>query len=83
MAIPGKERTLWWETLSQGLPSKLAELPSSCTAVSDGTVVKNVPVNVEHARDMALTPGLGRSPGVGNGSPLQYSCLENPVDREA
>ena len=30
-----------------------------------------------------LIPGLGRSPGEGNGNPLQYSCLENPMDREA
>ena len=69
--------------MSQGLPSNRAELPSSCTAVSDGTVVKNLPVNVEDARDMGLTPGLERSPGVGNGNPLQYSSLENPMDREA
>ena len=34
-------------------------------------------------RDMGLLPGSGRSPGVGNGNPLQYSCLENPMDREA
>ena len=33
--------------------------------------------------DLGLTPGLGRSPGEGNGNPLQYSCLENPVDRGA
>ena len=32
---------------------------------------------------MGLMPGLGRSPGVGNGSPLQYSCLDNSMDREA
>ena len=31
--------------------------------------------------DLGLTPGLGRSPGEGNGNPLQYSCLENPMDR--
>ena len=34
-------------------------------------------------RDMGLIPGLGRSPGEGHGSPLQYSCLENPLDRGA
>ena len=39
----------------------------------DGTVVKNL---LASARDMVSTPGLGRSPGVGNGNPLQYSCLE-------
>ena len=35
------------------------------------------------ARDSGLIPEPGRSPGVGNGNPLQYSCLENPMDREA
>ena len=34
-----------------------------------------------NAGDLGLIPGLGRSPGVGNGNPLQYSCLENPTDR--
>ena len=34
-------------------------------------------------RDLGSIPGLGRSPGEGNGYPLQYSCLENPMDREA
>ena len=36
-----------------------------------------------NARDLDLIPGLGRSPGEGNGNPLQYSCLENPMDRRA
>ena len=36
-----------------------------------------------HAGDQGLIPGLGRSPGEGNGNPLQYSCLENPMDRGA
>ena len=36
-----------------------------------------------HTRDRGLTPGSARSPGTGNGSPLQFSCLENPMDREA
>ena len=35
------------------------------------------------AGDLGLIPGLGRSPGEGNGNPLHYSCLENPMDREA
>ena len=42
--------------------------------------VKNVPAN---AGDAGLIPGSGRSPGGGNGNPLQYSCLENPMDRGA
>ena len=33
------------------------------------------------AEDLGLIPGLGRSPGEGNGNPFQYSCLENPIDR--
>ena len=37
--------------------------------------------SVCNAGDLSLIPGLGRSPGGGNGNPLQYSCLENPVDR--
>ena len=45
-----------------------------------GSVVKNLPASVG---DMGLIPGLGRSPGEGNGNPLQYSCLENPMDRGA
>ena len=45
-----------------------------------GSVVKNPPAN---AGDVGLIPGLGRSPGKGNGNPLQYSCLENPMDRRA
>ena len=46
-------------------------------------MVKNPPVNAEDARDVGLTPGLERYPGEGNANPLQYSCLENPMDREA
>ena len=44
-------------------------------------MVKNPPANAEDARDSSLIPGLGRSPGGGNGFPLQYSCLGNPMDR--
>ena len=46
----------------------------------DGSVVKNQPAN---ARDEGSIPGLGRSPREGNGNLLQYSCLGNPMDREA
>jgi len=41
----------------------------------------DVKASVYNAGDQGLIPGLGRSPGEGNGSPLQYSCLENPMDR--
>ena len=48
-----------------------------------GIMVKNLPVNAEGARDMSSIPGLGRSPGVGNGNPPKCSCLENSMDRGA
>ena len=48
-----------------------------------GSVVKSTPANAGNARDPGLIPGSGRSPGKGNGNPLQYSCLENPMDRGA
>ena len=46
-------------------------------------VVKNPPANAGDVRDAGLTPGLGRCPEGGNGNPLQYSCLENSMHREA
>ena len=45
-----------------------------------GSVVKNPSANIE---DVGLIPGQGRSPGGGNGNPLQYFCLENPMNRGA
>ena len=46
-------------------------------------VVKNLPANAGDIRDMGSIPGSGRSPGGGHGNPLQYSCLEDPMDRGA
>ena len=46
-------------------------------------VVKNLPTNAGDARDLGSIPGLGRFPGGENGNPLQYSCLENSMDRRA
>ena len=46
-------------------------------------MVKNSPANAGSIRDRGSIPGLGRSPGGGHGNPLQYSCLENPIDRGA
>ena len=51
-----------------------------CEGFPDGSVVKNLPAN---AGDVDSVPELGRSPGEGNGYPLQYSCLGNPEDRRA
>ena len=46
-----------------------------------GSMLKNPPANARAAGDSGLIPGLGRSPGGRNGNPLQYSCLENSMDR--
>ena len=46
-------------------------------------MVKNLPTKAGEIRHEGSIPGLGRSPGEGNGNPLQYSCLENPMDRGA
>ena len=46
-------------------------------------VVKNLPANAEDIRDTGSIPGLERSPGGGHGNPLQYSCLENSIDKGA
>ena len=48
-----------------------------------GTVVKDAPANTGDARNTGLSPGSVRSPGVGNGNPLHYSCLKNSRDRGA
>ena len=46
-------------------------------------VVRNLPTSARDLSDTGSIPGLGRFPGGGNGNPLQYSCLENPMDRGA
>ena len=65
-------KALWftWVTVYWG-PSQVA------------LVVKNPPANAEGAGEVGSIPGSGRPPGVGNGNPLQYSCLENSMDRGA
>ena len=50
---------------------------------SGGASVKNSPANAGDIRHTGLTPVSGRFPGEGHGNPLQYSCLENPMDRGA
>ena len=53
---------------------RLRDLPKF--AQSGGAVVRNLPANAGDAADVGSIPGSGRSPGEGNGNPLQYSCLE-------
>ena len=48
-----------------------------------GSVVKTLPANAGYSKNVGSIPGLGRSPGVGNGNPLQYPCLGNPMGRGA
>ena len=48
-----------------------------------GPVVKNLPPSAGDTGDVGAIPGSGRSPGGGNSSPVQYSCLENPMERGA
>ena len=45
------------------------------------TMVKNLPASAGDPRDTSSIPGLGGSPGIGNGNPLQYTCLRNPMDK--
>ena len=66
----------------RNVPEKLIKrcLLNQGTGFPRGSVVKNPPANTG---DKGSIPGSGRSPGEGNGVPLQYSCLENPMDRGA
>ena len=56
---------------------------SEVSAFQGALVVKNLPANAGHVRDVGSIPGSGRSSGRGHGNPLQYSCLENPMGRGA
>ena len=61
-------------------PAAVGNLIAGSSGFKVVLVTKNPPAN---AGDMSSILGLGRSPGEGNGNPLQYSCLENPMDGEA
>ena len=62
------------KNLSQTYAATNTKTPLNFPGGSDGKV------SAYNAGDLGLIPGLGRSPGEGNGNPLQYSCLENPID---
>ena len=70
----------WWAAV-HGVAKSRTRLSVGASQVA--LVVMNLPANAGDARDVDLIPGSGRSPGERNGSPLQYSCLENPLDRGA
>ena len=61
----------------------LESLPGNNKAPPVELVVKNPPADVGDIRDAGSIPGWGRCPGEGQGNPLQYSCLENSIDRGA
>ena len=63
------------------LPFVLSDVWAPKGASQVALVVKNPPANAGDIRDVGAIPGLGRSPGGGHGNLLQYSCLENPMDR--
>ena len=58
-------------------------IPTVCKGFQAVLVVQNPPANAVDVRDVGSIPGWGRSPRGGHGNPLQYSCLENPMDRGA
>ena len=64
-------------------PFFLFEASTLWSSFSGGSVVKNPPANAGDKGDSGSIPGSGKSPGGGHGNPLQYSCLENPMDRGA
>ena len=72
--------TLFFSDLGR---SGIAESQGRCMGFEGSAVVRNLPASAGDAGVVGLTPGSGRSPGGGNGNPLQYSCLENSMDRRA
>ena len=78
----GKVMSLFFNMLSRLVITFLPK--SKCLLISwVALVVKNLPANAGDIKDVSSIPVSGRSPGEGSGNPLQYSCLENPMDRGA
>ena len=72
---------VWW--FLKKVKHKITMGTSNLTSQVVLVVKKKPPANTEDVRDLGSIPGLGRSSGGGHGNPLQYSCLENPMDRGA
>ena len=75
MGKPGVLQSMGWQRVGHDQVTELN------WAFQAAPVVKNLPANSGGLRDATLIPGWGRFPGRGHGNPLQYSCLENPMDR--
>ena len=70
-----------WDHKESNMTEWLAHVTKVCMGFPCGAVVKNPPPNTGDMRDMGLIPGSGTFPGQESGNSLQYSCLENPMDR--
>ena len=75
--------TINWKTAAKFVVYGLDEDMVYAWSSQAVLVVKNPPADAGDIRDIGSSPGSGRSPGVGHGNSLPYSCLENPMDREA
>ena len=71
----GGEKTNW-----KGVEGNSVKTPSKVTSESVYFMAQTVKASTYNVGDQGSIPGLGRSPGEGNGNPLQYPCLENPMD---
>ena len=69
------------DRITESMHMSLSKLWEIVRGFPGGSVVKNLPANAGDSRDAGLIPESGRSPGGGNGNALQYSCLENTMDR--
>jgi len=77
----GTSLLVQWLRLSTPNAGGLGSIPGQ--GFPGGSMVKNPPADAGDVGDMGSIPGSGRAPEGGNGDPLQYSCLENPMDRGA
>ena len=76
---PGRPQSMGSQRIGQDLVTITHSYLLRASQVA--LIVMNLPAKVGDVRDVGSIPGSGRSPGEGNSNPLQYSCLENPMDR--